>query len=69
VIVDGTKPLIHVGNRTINLHRILYCERQVYQDEWTVKVFLTGQTTPLVLCQAEAKLFWSHLEGMSILLG
>ncbi len=57
--------LIHVGNRAINLERIVYCERQVYRDDWTVKIYMSGHAsnTPLVLCQEEAKLFWEYLEG------
>lgn len=57
--------LINIGNRSINLEQILYCERQVYKDDWTVKVFLSGHATntPLVLCQDDAKLFWHYLEG------
>lgn len=61
----GPMHFIHVGNRTINIERVLYCERQVYKDDWTVKIYMSGQTsnTPLVLCQEEAKVFWQYVEG------
>ncbi|MFO0773591.1 MAG: hypothetical protein U0172_02865 [Nitrospiraceae bacterium] len=57
--------LIHVGTRSINLDQILYCERQVYKEDWTVKVYFSGHATntPLVLCQDDAKVLWAYLEA------
>lgn len=54
-----------IGNRSINFDNVLYCERQVYGDEENVKVFFTGNSTPVVLCDTEAKQIWEYLEYAS----
>jgi hypothetical protein len=58
---------LQIGNRTLNLDRISYCEVQIWHDTMSVKIFLAGMAnnTPVVLNEAEAKQFWTYMESVA----
>ena len=55
---------VRIGKRTLNLDSVSYAEVQVWQDEMTVKVYLSGlaNNTPLVFGENDAKELWKYLE-------
>ena len=55
---------VRIGKKTLNLDNVSYAEAQVWQEEMTVKVYLTGlaNNTPIVFTENDAKELWKYLE-------
>jgi hypothetical protein len=55
---------VKIGNRALNLDAVIHCERQVWHDSTSVKVYFSGaaNNTPVVLSEDEAKQLWKYME-------
>jgi hypothetical protein len=55
---------VRIGNRALNLDRVIHCELQVWQDAMSVKIYMSGMAnnTPVVLNEEEAKELWKYIE-------
>ncbi|MDH4186226.1 MAG: hypothetical protein OEV08_04445 [Nitrospira sp.] len=55
---------IRIGKKTLNLDSVSYCEAQIWQDEMSLKVYLTGSANnaPLVFTEEDAQALWKYLE-------